>query len=93
MCDTLSLHDALPILLSLPEKLSKFRKTKQDSCNLNQKQNRLSQLYQLVSASTFNPSRIKEQIVEDEKCGIRLDPVIHVILDKAIQRDAACFKK
>jgi hypothetical protein len=80
-------------LLSLSEKLSRIRKTKQDSCDLNQKQNRLSQLYQLVSASTFNPSRIKEQIVEDEKCGIRLDPVIHVILDKAIQRDAACFKK
>jgi hypothetical protein len=80
-------------LLSLPEKLSRLGKTKQDACDLNQKQNRLSQLYQLVRASTFNPSRIKEQIVEDEKCGIRLDPVIHVILDNAIQRDAACFKK
>jgi hypothetical protein len=78
-------------LLSLPEKLSKFRKTKQDSCNLNQKQNRLAQLYQFVSASTFNPSRIKEEITENEKCGILFDPVIQVILEKAIQRDAACF--
>ena len=49
-------------LLSLPEKLSSLSKPKQDSCDLIQKKNRLSQLYQFVSASTFNPSRIKEQI-------------------------------
>lgn len=79
-------------LLSLPEKLSRIGKTKQDTCDLIQKQNRLLQLYQLVSASIFNPSRIKEQIIEDERCGIKFDPVIHVILDHAIQRDAACFK-
>ena len=79
-------------LLSLPEKLSGLRKTKQNSCDLIQKENRLSQLYQFVSASTFNPSRIKEQIVENERCGIRLDPLIHVVLDKAILRDAAVFR-
>jgi hypothetical protein len=79
-------------LLLLPEKLSKIRRTRQDSCDLVQKQNRLSQLYQLVSAPTFNPSRIKEQIIEDERCGMQFDPVIHVIVDHAIQRDAACFK-
>ena len=79
-------------LLKLPEKLSRFRHAKPDSCNLVQKQNRLMQLYQLVSAPTFNPSRIKEQIAENERCGVQLDPVIHVVLDKAIQRDAAVFK-
>jgi hypothetical protein len=79
-------------LLSLPEKLSSLRKTKQNSCDLTQKEYRLSQLYQFVSASTFNPSIIKDQIVENERCGIQLDPVIYVVLDKAIQRDAAVFR-
>jgi hypothetical protein len=79
-------------LLSLPEKLSRLRKREQDSCDLFQKQNKFSHLYQFVSASTFNPSRIKEQMAENERCGIRLDPMIHVVLDKAIQRDAAVFK-
>lgn len=79
-------------LLSLPEVLSKTKKSKPDSSNLTQKQNRLSQLYHYVSASTFNPSRLKEQIVENEKNGIQFDPVIHLILENAIQRDAAVFK-
>ncbi len=79
-------------LLKLPENLYRFRNAKQDFCDLVQKQNRLMQLYQLVSASTFNPSRMKEQIADNERCGVQLDPVIHVVLDRAIQRDAAVFK-
>jgi hypothetical protein len=79
-------------LLKLPEKLSRFRNAKQNSCDLVQKQNRLMQLYQLVSSSTFNPSRMKEQITENERCGVQFDPVIHAVLEKAIQRDAAVFK-
>jgi hypothetical protein len=51
-------------LLKLPENLYRFRNAKPDSCDLGLKQNRLMQLYQLVSASTFNPSRIKEQITK-----------------------------
>lgn len=78
-------------LLKLPEVLYRFRNAKQDSCDLAQKQNRLMQLYQLVSASTFNPSRVKEQIAEDEKCGISFDPTIQIVLERAIERNSSIF--
>ncbi len=79
-------------LLKLPEVIYRFRHAKQDACDPLQKQNRLMQLYQLVSAPTFNPSRVKEQIAEDEKCGIQFDPSIHIVLNKAIERDASVFR-
>ncbi len=78
-------------LLKLPEVVYRFRNAKHDSCDPLQKQNRLIQLYQLVSASTFNPSRVKEQIAEDEKCGIQFDPAIHIVLERAIERNSSVF--
>jgi hypothetical protein len=79
-------------LLALPEKFTGKRKAKQDSCDLSRKQNRLLQLYQLASASTFSPSRIAEQMEENERRGIHFDPAVCVILKNAIQRDPAVFK-
>jgi uncharacterized protein YukJ len=78
-------------LLSLPERFSEKRKLKPGSCDFIQRQNRLSQLYQIVSASGFNPSRLKEQMTDNEGCGIHLNPVIQVIVDRAIERDPSVF--
>jgi hypothetical protein len=78
-------------LLSLPERFSEKRKLKPVSCDFIQRQNRLSQLYQIVSASAFNPSRLKEQMTDNEGCGIHLNPVIQVIVDRAIERDPSVF--
>jgi hypothetical protein len=78
-------------LLSLPERFSKKRLLKPDSCDLIQRQSRLTQLYQVVSAATFNPSRFKEQMRYNEKCGIHLNPVIQVIVDRAIERNPSVF--
>jgi hypothetical protein len=76
-------------LVLFPWHYMRRRRLKKQYADLEQKLKGLIQIYQSVSASTLNPTRLREQIAELEKGETFFKPAVYAILDRAIARDPA----
>jgi hypothetical protein len=85
-----AIYILIHIILS-PKRLLEERSQRKKEDEIGKKIQRLEQIYYCVKATTFNPTRLREQIISAENEGVILKPVVYSILDRAIQRDPAVF--
>lgn len=78
-------------ILFLPIRFMRYRTRKRETSEYQGKLNQLIQIHQSVSASTLNPTRLRERLIEIEKEDTLVRPAVYSILDRAIARDPAVF--
>jgi hypothetical protein len=78
-------------LIFLPKRLIQRRSLKKKALDIGNKLEVLAKLYQSTSATTINPTRLREKLVSAENFGVVLRPAVYSIVDKAIMRDQGLF--
>jgi hypothetical protein len=78
-------------LIFLPKRLAQKRSLKKKALDIENKLQKLAQLYQSTNSNTINPTRLREKLVSVENEGIVLRPAVYSIVDRAISRDPAVF--
>lgn len=78
-------------LVLFPWRYSVRRRLKKEYADIKQRLKASIQIYQSVSATTINPTHVKEQIAQLEKGKSFFKPAVYAILDRAITRDPAAL--
>ena len=76
-------------LVLFPWRYLRRRTIKKHYSDMENRLGQVIQIYQSVSATTLNPTRLREQITAVEKDETFFKPAVYAILDRAIQRDPA----
>jgi hypothetical protein len=74
-------------LVTLPAKLARRKATKRKKENASQTVMAMITAWQYSRGSVINPSRLKELVLDAEQKDAAYLPILHTLMDRAIQRD------
>lgn len=78
-------------LITIPHRRRESRKAEKKMEKYQDIVEALITAWQFANTEVINPTRLKEFVVAAEDKGAMLSPVVHSLLDRAIQRDPAVF--